>query len=371
MRQTGGMKRGLTFLTTLGLLVLALPANATESTYGHDVSWPQCSSVNTLPNDGAFQVVGVNNGILYSTNPCLEAQLAWAGTDAELYLNTGNPGPNLSSRYTYGSYGGKTCYTSNKNSTACAFVYGYRSAADSYARAKAAFTNLGWSDLNERTWWLDIERVNSWRGLDNNLPSDNFLTATQATALNVASIQGAVYYIESVAKVRRLGIYSVTSHWNAITGGTNNFSDHETWMAVGTDGEQAAISECVSQAGFTGAPETRVQYIDPVSNLDVNVPCSFTKTTSVLTYSGTTRVGRNRTMTLKATLKTSLGTPMANQSVSIRFNGKTYNLKTNAVGVVSKAVTSPRYRGNYRVTATFGSNEIIAASTKLSYVKLY
>lgn len=365
------MKRTLTFLTTLALLALGLPANATEATYGYDVSWPQCSTIGSLPTDGAFQVVGVNNGILYSTNPCLEGQLAWAGTDAELYLNTGNPGPTLSARYTSGTLGGKTCYTSNKNSSACAFVYGYRSAADSYARAKTAFTNLGWSNLNERTWWLDVERVNSWRGLDNNLPSDNFLTSTQAKALNVANIQGAVYYLESVAKVKRLGIYSVTSHWNAITGGSTAFSDHETWMAVGTDGEQAAISECASQAGFTGAPETRVQYIDSVSNLDVNVPCSFTKTNSALTYSGTKSIGRNRTMTLKATLKTAIGTPMANQSVSIRFNGKTYNLKTNASGIASKSVTSPRYRGNYRVTATFASNEIIAASSKVSYVKLY
>ena len=371
MRQTYGMKRALTVLTTIGLLALALPANATEATYGHDVSWPQCSTVGSLPTDGAFQIVGVNNGILYSTNPCLGAQLTWAGTDAELYLNTGNPGPNLSARYTSGSFGGKTCYTSNKNSTACAFVYGYRSAADSYARARTAFTALGWSNLNERTWWLDIERVNSWRGLDNNLPSDNFLTATQAQALNVANIQGAVYYLESVAKVKRLGIYSVTSHWNAITGGTTAFSDHETWMAVGTDGEQAAISECISQAGFTGAPETRVQYIDSASNLDVNVPCSFTKTNSALTYSGTKSVGRNRTMTLKATLKTAIGTPMSNQLVSIRFNGKTYNLKTNASGVASKSVISPRYRGTYRVTLTFASNEIIAESSKVSYVKLY
>lgn len=371
MVDTRRMKRALALLATLGLVATAVPAQAVEPGYGYDVSWPQCSTVGSLPTDGAFQVVGVNNGILYSTNTCLEGQLGWAGNDAELYVNTGNPGPNLSVRYTSGTVAGKTCYTSNKNSSACAFLYGYRAAADSYARAKAAFTNLGWSNLNERTWWLDVERVNSWRGLDNNLPSDNFLSVATAQALNVANISGAVYFFESVAKVRRLGIYSVTSHWNAITGGSTAFSDHETWMAVGTDGEQAAIAQCVSQPGFTGGPETRVQYIDTNSDLDVNVPCAFEKTNSVSAYSGTKSVARNRSMSLKVSLKTALGTPMANQTVSVVFNRKTYILKTNSSGIASKTITSPRYRGSYKVVSTFAGNEIINASSKTSYVKLY
>lgn len=365
------MKRFFVAFLTAVFGLVAVPAFAVPETYGYDVSWPQCSTVGSLPTDGAFRVVGVNDGILYSTNRCLQAQLTWAGQDAELYLNTGNPGPNLSVRYTSGSVAGKTCYSTNKNSTACAFLYGYRGARDSFERAAAAFTNLGWGNVKERTWWLDVERVNSWRGLDGNLPSDSNLSVATAQALNVANIQGAVYFLESVAKVKRLGIYSVTSHWSAITGASKAFSDHETWMAVGTDGEQAAINQCSSQPGFTGAPETRVQYIDSITNLDVNVPCAFEKTVSVTTYSGTKSVARNRTMTLRATLKTSFGTPMANQPVSVRFNGKTYSLKTNSSGVASKSLTSPKYRGSYRVILSFPGNEINASSSKESYVKLY
>jgi hypothetical protein len=366
------MKRAIaTLAATIGMMFVSVSAQAVPEEYGYDVSWPQCSTVGSLPTDGSFEVVGVNNGIVFTTNACLQSQLTWAGQDAELYLNTGNPGPNLSARYTSGSVAGKTCYSTNKNSTACAFLYGYRAARDSYERAQAAFTSLGWSNLNSRTWWLDVERVNSWRGLDGNLPSDNGLTSAQAQALNVANIQGSVYYLESVVKVRRLGIYSVTSHWAAITGATKAFSDHETWMAVGQDGEQAAINQCVSQPGFTGGPETRVQYIDTVTDLDVNVPCAFTKTGSVTNYSGTKTVARNRTMTLRATLKTALGTAMANQLVSIRFNGKTYLLTTNSSGNASKSVTAPKYRGNYKVTMNFGGNEIIASSSKAAYVKLY
>lgn len=365
------MKRLLAALLAIGVLGAATPASAADSTYGYDISWPQCATVGSLPTDGAFKVVGVNNGILFSTNSCLEPQLVWAGPNAELYLNTGNPGPNLSSRYTSGTVAGKTCSTTNKNSSACAFIYGYRGAQDSYERARQAFSNLGWDNLNDRTWWLDVERVNSWRGLDGNQPSDSFLTLAQAQALNVSNLQGAVYFLESVAKVKRLGIYSVTSHWQSITGGSTAFSDHEAWMAVGSDGEQAALNECTSQPGFTGAPETRVQYIDPVLGIDINVPCNFSRTNSITTYNGTKSIARNRTMTLKATVKTQLGTTMANQTVTIRFNGKTYTLKTNASGVATKSITSPRYRGNYKVVSTFAGNEVILGSAKISYVRLY
>lgn len=371
MGETVVMKRALSFLTALGLMLVALPAQAVPETYGYDVSWPQCSTINSLPTDGAFRVVGVNGGRLYTKNACLEAQLSWAGSGAELYLNTGNPGPNLSTRYTSGTVAGKTCYTSNKNSTACAFLYGYRGAADSYATAKAAFSSIGMTGLNDRTWWLDVERVNSWRGLDDNLPSDNFLSAATAKALNVANLQGAVYYLESVAKVKRLGFYSVTSHWIAITGGTTVFADHETWMAVGTDGEQAAINQCVSQPGFTGAPETRVQYIDTALDLDVNVPCAFEKANSASTYTGSKTAKPSRLMTLKATLKTASGALMANRVVKVVFNKKTYLLTTNSSGVASKVIYAPKYRGTYKVSTAYEGNELFNPAASSSYVKVY
>jgi hypothetical protein len=364
------MKRILSVGIATMLVFTALPAVAVEANYGYDISWPQCDRMNTVPTDGAFKVVGINDGIVYTTNECLLEQLIWAGQSVELYVNTGNPGPNLSSRYTSGSVAGKTCYTSNKNSTACAFLYGYRAARDSYDRAKAAFSVLGWGNLNGRTWWLDVERINSWRGLDDNLPSDNFLSATQARSLNVANLQGAMYFLESVAKVRKVGIYSVNSHWEAITGNTKAFSDHEAWNAVGTDGEPVAISQCLSQPGFTGAPETRVQYIDTALNLDVNVPCEFTKSSSIAAYKGTKSIARNRTMTLKATLKTAFGTPMANQTVTLVFNRKTYVLKTSSTGTATKTITSPKYRGSYKVQITYVGNDILNGASVTSYVKL-
>src|SRR4051812_48103872 len=68
---------------------------------GYDISYPQCGK--PFPANPAFGIVGVNRGIVFSPNPCLgtgagASQLAWAGKRAELYANTGNPGPHLSSR---------------------------------------------------------------------------------------------------------------------------------------------------------------------------------------------------------------------------------------------------------------------------------
>lgn len=365
------MKRIFTLAIALVFSLTAMPALAVEPSYGYDVSEPQCSRIYTLPTAGPFNVVGVNGGRLYLANSCLDSQLTWAGQSAELYVNTGNPGPNLSARYKEGVIAGKTCLTANLNSIACAFVYGYRGAENSYLIAQAAFAAKGWVGLNSRTWWLDVETSNSWRGLDANLPSDSFLTPDQATALNVANLQGATYYFESVAKVARLGIYSTDYQWGLITGGSTAFSDHASWKSVGTDGETSALNDCFFQAGFTGAPKTRVQYVDEALDLDVNVPCEFTKTTSVAYYSGVKSIRTSRVLTLRANLKTSLGTPMANQRVVLVFNRKTYVLKTNFNGIAAVKIAAPRTRGLYKVKSTFAGNEIIASSTSITNVRVY
>jgi hypothetical protein len=76
-------------------------------------------------------------------------------------------------------------------------------------------------------------------------------------------------------------------------------------------------------------------------------------------------------MTLKATLKTAFGTPMANQTVTMVFNRKTYTLKTNSSGVASKTITSPKYRGSYKVQISYSGNDILNGASNTSYVKLY
>jgi len=106
---------------SLGLLFSAAgPAQAAASParngspaatrLGNDVSWPQCNR--TLPKSPAFTVVGVNNGLANTTNPCLATELAWAEKSAggtgqppvKLYVNTADDDANSRGLSQPGSY---------------------------------------------------------------------------------------------------------------------------------------------------------------------------------------------------------------------------------------------------------------------------
>lgn len=100
---------------SFALMLAGTPAQAAGAAGpGNDVSWPQCGK--TLPRGQTFAVVGVNNGLANTTNPCLATQLSWAGTSTggtgqplvALYVNTANPGTSGSWWPTSNNYGGTT-----------------------------------------------------------------------------------------------------------------------------------------------------------------------------------------------------------------------------------------------------------------------
>lgn len=232
---------------------------------GYDVSYPQCGG--PFPMPFSFAVVGVNGGRVYSPNPCLAiangpSELAWAGRDAQLYLNTGNPGPELSSYWPHGQTSPRACDTAavpGADTTDCAYDYGWNAAEDSYRTAVQAYIALGWAPADAtRTpqanqWWLDVETGNSWR-------SDY--------ALNVAALQGAVEYLESVG-VEAIGFYSTQQQWNQITGGTVDFADYPSWVA-GASTLKGAQRNC-TDTGFTGGDVVLTQYFD--RGFDANYRC--------------------------------------------------------------------------------------------------
>src|SRR3954452_14473919 len=84
------MPRRLLVLLTAVLAAIGLglvsPARA-ATTYGNDVSWPQCSvaeggyGLPMPPTDAAFVVVGLTKGLPFTRNPCLASQVAWASTN--------------------------------------------------------------------------------------------------------------------------------------------------------------------------------------------------------------------------------------------------------------------------------------------------
>lgn len=235
-------------------IVVDPKAAAPKTLTGYDISYPQCGG--EYPSNIAFGIVGVTRGIVFSENPCLGAggtgpsQLAWAGVSAELYMNTGNPGPELSSHWPIGQTSPRECGTAafpELDTADCAYDYGWNAAADAYATAVRAYVSLGWAAADATStpvanrWWLDVETANSWR---------------TDVSLNVAALQGAADYLDSVGATS-VGIYSVGTMWNEITGGTSAFADYPSWVA-GASTLRGARANCGD--GFTGGSVHMTQY---------------------------------------------------------------------------------------------------------------
>ena len=228
---------------------------AKRTSRGFDISYPQCGS--PYPANPAFAIVGVNGGKPYvAGNPCVASQLAWGGgANAELYVNTANPNPAQSSFWPTGKTYPRYCDPAAVNSADCSYDYGWYAAADSYAKAQSAYTQLGIATSPSATsWWLDVETSNSWQS---------------STTNNIAELQGEVDYLKSLG-VTKIGFYSTTVQWGTITGGTKTFSAYPSWGA-GAPSEKAAKQHCISTPGFTGGRLAMVQYI--WSGFDADVRC--------------------------------------------------------------------------------------------------
>jgi hypothetical protein len=223
--------------------------------HGYDISYPQCGAA--YPSNPLFGIVGVNGGRVFSGNPCLDSQLVWAGgAAAELYVNTGNPGPALSSFWPRGQTAPRFCDPNNADTADCAYDYGWNAAADSYVRVEQAYAARAIAaSPSLTTWWFDVETLNSWR---------------TDTTLNVAALQGGFDYLRS-RLVTKLGFYSTTLQWNSITGGSRTFAAYPSWGA-GSPSESAAKSLCATTVtSFTGGRLALVQY--PANGFDADVRC--------------------------------------------------------------------------------------------------
>jgi hypothetical protein len=234
-----------------------------SSTTGFDISWPQCDR--SYPSHPDFGIVGVNKGIVFSANPCLQSEIAWAGGPAaQLYANTGNPGPSLSTHWPDGQMSpvacnpNRTTELSDRDTADCAYDYGYNAAADSYFDAVMAFSTLGLGAATPAasTWWFDVETSNSWRS---------------AVDLNVAALQGAVAYLNSVGVPNsRIGFYSTQYQWTQITGGpAGSFEAFKSWVA-GASSARGALANCAG-SGFTGGGVALAQY--PSGGFDGDLRC--------------------------------------------------------------------------------------------------
>jgi hypothetical protein len=219
---------------------------ATRTAY--DVSYPQCGGA--LPASPRGGIVGVNGGVVFAANPCLATQWSWARTGSTyapaFYANTANPGPAYSGHWPAGQQTPQPC--DGSNSTACAYDYGWNAAKDSFADAQTVT-----ADPRTFAWWLDVETGNSWETLEAAYGSSDAARAADRSAL-----AGAVAALVD-SGVTSVGMYSTSSQWQQITGGTaNQFAGSPEWVA-GTGSASTAVKNC-SQTSFTGGRVALAQY---------------------------------------------------------------------------------------------------------------
>lgn len=249
-------------LATL-LMVHAVPAEALSGTNtGNDVSWPQCGK--TLPKGQSFAIVGVNNGLANTTNPCLATELSWAGSSSggtgqpkvALYVNTANPGAAGSWWPTSNNYGGKTVAnpygqcTGGTYDAPCSYMYGYAKAYDD--------ANIrGISNPGSYTWWLDVETGNSW---------------SADKAANIADLEGMVTYFNSIGATT--GIYSTSNQWMQIAGTVAASSPlyiANSWLA-GATSLPSAKRMCTAPPLTVGGKVTIAQYVS--GGFDYDYSCA-------------------------------------------------------------------------------------------------
>ncbi len=264
-------------IVSLTVAGLAVPAAATGDIVARDVSFPQCGQSLPRASSASFGILGTNNGMALTRNPCLTGQLAWAKSlrlPPAFYANTGNPGPQRAARWPIGQTTPKVCRASDPNSLGCSYDYGWIAGWQSLSTAADAAQQLHHVDRqNARRraanvdWWLDVETMNSWQALDG--PSTR-----AAQERDVATIAGQVAALR-VAGVARVGIYSTAFQWDQITGGSSvtrsQFAGARQWLA-GFDSKAAAAAGCAPR-GFTGGPVVMTQYLGS-DGYDADVVCS-------------------------------------------------------------------------------------------------
>jgi hypothetical protein len=238
---------------------------AAGSTVGYDISYPQCNS--SFPSTPAFGIVGVNDGKPFSASPCVgtgdgPSQLQWAGMNAQLYANTADPGPALSTHWPNGQTSPQQCNTASNpgsDTAECAYDYGWNAATDSYQDAVSAYISLGWAPAGStrtpvsNAWWLDVESANSW---------------TSNTTFNVDELQGEVDYLKS-AGAASVGFYATSSDWQSITGGSSSFAAYKSWVPGASTLSQAQAN-CAG-GGITGGGVVLTQY--PSGGFDADYQC--------------------------------------------------------------------------------------------------
>jgi hypothetical protein len=239
---------------------LAKTPSGSATAASYDVSYPQCG--HSLPSKPTGGIVGVNDGIVLSANPCFATEWAWAaaatGYAPAIYANTGDPGPAYSSHWPAGAIAPRAC--DGSNNVGCSYDYGWRAAKDSFADAAQVVASPA-----AYSWWLDVETGNSWQTLE-----AGYGQTTGSRVNDTAALQGEVDALHD-SGVSTVGFYSTAYQWQQITGGTGlTFSNAPEWLA-GSSSLSTAKSHC-SDSSFTGGKIALTQYASSGYDADYHCP---------------------------------------------------------------------------------------------------
>lgn len=252
--------------TSLVASAIGTPASGLT---GFDISFPQCAS--PMPSAPGFGIVGVNGGAVFTTNKCLASELTWAnsasGGDAGFYANTGNGGPTYGVGWPSRQQTPDAC--SGANTVACSYDYGWNAARQSFANAVAAENSDGSTDATlaarAAPWWLDVETGNAWETIE-------YGRNASTQAYDTATLEGEVASFANMG-VTSLGIYSTSSMWQVITGGTSTaFSSIPVWVPGLAASLPAAEAACATTS-FTGNRVAMIQY--PSQGYDGDYVCGL------------------------------------------------------------------------------------------------
>ncbi len=232
------VKRAWLFLVSFVICSLFIsPSVYADNQTVTDISWPNCKEKHL--NVTALGIVGVNGGLSFRANPCLNDQTLLFHNQYALYLNTGYPGKSYGLRYVHSPL---NCRPVNLD--CLAYNYGYNAALYSikYANTQAAHSFV---------WWLDVETDNSW---------------TTNYNQNIYALIGMIYGLKNNEIRPTIGVYSFPQQWQVITGGWK--VNLPTWVASGSQSKKTALSYCLKS--YNGSPVWLSQY---TTSLDYNYNC--------------------------------------------------------------------------------------------------
>ncbi len=276
---------------------------------GNDISFPQCGS--SFPSGQAFGIVGINDGVPGTLNPCLglassspgytKSELYWAVSTstgaqgqpkASVYVNTNDPGNVFdgvpvsdwpkSGSTPYGACTTTTVDTSagpatvGRASQACAWAFGDDEAArdTAWLEVVAEAIDAASPPVTVPTapsaypWWLDVETTNTWQ------------QAAAGQEMNLAALQGFVVGLRA-GGAPSVGVYATSYQWVAITGGTSSSTTTlgglTTWIPGASD-ETGAMSVC-DGGSFTGGQVALAQF--PSGAFDGDLSCGVGSTVTL------------------------------------------------------------------------------------------